>query len=198
MTNPYSLQNLKASIAKSINLRFVPPAEGSNPYRSTRERASEIETVIATPMRYGRVNKTDSFTLPAADTAYAIEFTDIAPVYGITLSDDGTRIYFEDGGLYRVDANFQLSSTDASSKLVYGWHRENGVDCPRAGFRASIKENGTYKPVSRTCFVTVAPGDYIEVMIAVSDVSVTLAAAPATAFAPPSQSVAVEIQQVHH
>lgn len=198
MANPYSLQNLKASIAKSINLRFVVPSDEDNPYRLTRERASEVETVIASPMSYGRVNKVDSFTPPLASTAYALVFTDIAPSYGLTLSDDGTRIYFEDGGLYRLDANFQLYSTNASAKTVYGWHRKNGVDCDRSGFRSSIKENGAYRPVSRTCFTSVESGDYIEVMIAISDISVSLSAAPATAFAPPSQSVSIEIQQVHH
>lgn len=198
MANPYSLQNLKASIAKSINLRFVPPSEESNPYRLTRERASEGETVIATPMRFGRVNKVDSFTPPAANTAYVLAFTDVAPTYGISLSDDRTRIYFDDVGLYRFDVNLQLSSTNSSAKLVYGWHRKNGIDCGRSGFRASIKESGTYLPITRTCFSTIESGDYIEMMIAVSDISVTVAAAPATSFAPASQSVSIEIQQIHH
>ena len=135
-------------------------------------------------------------TAAVADTAYKVPLDNIAS-HGITLTGSPlTDITFAEGGLYSLSFTAQISSTSASQVDFRFWPRINTVDITGSTIVASLHNNGATFVVSRTAIFSVAAGDVLNVMWAVSSLSGRLKAHAATAYAPASPSVTLAITRV--
>jgi hypothetical protein len=95
-----------------------------------------------------------------------------------------------------VAATLQYISSNAANKTVYSWIRKNGTDIADSCRIIGITGNGSYRSVVVHESVSLDPGDYVEIMLAVTDISVTLVAVAPTAFAPGAPGTNLVIEQV--
>ena len=155
-----------------------------------------VRPTIAQQSYYGTFSRTTDYTPPVANTAYAVEYTDTRIANGVSIGTPASRIVASQSGLYDISITLQWSSTNASSKEVYGWLRKNGTDIVRSSRILTISGNGTFSPVLISEVISLDANDYIEVMVATSDAAAYLNAAPATAFSPAAPAANLVVEQI--
>ena len=155
-----------------------------------------VRPTITQQFYYGTFSRTTDYTPAVADTAYAVEFTNTRIANGISIGTPASRISVIQSGLYDISVTLQWSSTNASAKEVYGWIRKNGVDVLRSSRILTISGSGSYNPILISESVSLDANDYIEIMVATSNASVYLHAAPATAFSPTAPACNLVILQI--
>jgi hypothetical protein len=99
-------------------------------------------------------------------------------------------------GLYDIQYNLQLVSTNAAAKDVWVWARKNGLDIPLSARRVSITGNGVETVLAGNFFVSMVFNDRFEIYWAADSTSVRLDAPPSTTFAPAIPSVRISVAQI--
>jgi hypothetical protein len=146
---------------------------------------------------YGSFYTTTTFTAASANTGYPITWTNIAAESHVTRDNTNTsRIYFDHAATFQIDFSCELQSNNNSAKSVYIFPRINGVDIPYSTIKHSIKDSGESKVVSRSGIFTVAAGDYLEAVYAVTDTALRIQGSAATAFAPAAASATLMVTEV--
>lgn len=97
-------------------------------------------------------------------------------------------------GFYQFDVSAQVSAT-SNKGIVYFWFRKNGVDVEHST-RATTVTNGDTFNISSTIALSLDTNDYIEVLWARTAAGIVLDAIPATAFAPSTASVMLNVSQI--
>lgn len=154
-----------------------------------------VRPTIEQQLFYGQFAKTADQVPTAINTANAITWSSSLIANGITIGAPTSRIVVANAGLYRFSASFQLTSGSASVKNVYIWYRKNGVDIANSTLITSMDSGSAIRSPSRSLMVSLAAGDYIELMWAANDTNVTLDAIAATAFAPAAPAALLTVQQ---
>lgn len=154
-----------------------------------------VRPTVEQQLFYGQFAKTVDQVPTAINTANGITWTSSLIANGITIGAPTSRIVVANAGLYRFSASFQLTSGSASVKNVYFWYRKNGVDIANSTLVNSMDSGTAIRAPSRGLLVSLAAGDYIEVMWAADNTNVTLDAIPATAFAPAAPAALLTVQQ---
>lgn len=154
-----------------------------------------VRPVIEQQLFYGQFAKTTDQVPTAANTANAITWPAALISNGVSIGAPTSRIVVANAGLYNFLASFQLTSGSASVKNVWLWFRKNGVDLPNTALITSMDSGTAIRSPSRSLLISLAAGDYIEMMWAADDTNVTLDAIPATAFAPAAPAALLSVQQ---
>lgn len=145
---------------------------------------------------YATVSSTQTQSANTVNQAQAIRYDTIQNALGVSIDGtDDTKIVFGQSGLYTINFNTQVLSSNSSAKNVYFWIRKNGVDIPYSTRIKTIVGNAVYSTFHITYNVSLDANDYVQLMWASTDIAVSLEAAPATAFAPTSPSAYVHIDQ---
>jgi hypothetical protein len=118
---------------------------------------------------------TDDQYFAATNTPYPVEFNQTYLHNAIDLVSS-TRAVIKIGGVYNFQYSGQLKGTNASSKSVWIWIRRNGVDIGYSTRAYTSTLNNEYKSIDWNFNIDMAIDDYLELVIAVSDTSVYLAA----------------------
>jgi hypothetical protein len=155
-----------------------------------------VRPTIMAQMYYGNFARTTSYAPAVADTAYAVPFDSTIISNGVSVGTPTSRIVVVESGFYSVSCTLQYSSSNASAKTTYTWIRKNGVDVAQSSRLVSLDSNGGYQLGVVSESISLGAGDYIEIMVAVTDIAATLAAVGATAFAPGSPAANLIIQQI--
>ena len=163
---------------------------------SATEGVIFVRPTITQQLYYGTFSRTTDYTPAVANTAYAVEYNETRVSNGVTIGTPTSRIVVAESGFYDISATLQWSSTNASSKEVYGWIRKNGTDVLRSSRILTISGSGSYSPILISESVSLDANDYIEIMVATSDASVYLHAAPATAFSPTAPACNLVVEQI--
>jgi len=146
---------------------------------------------------YGSFYTTTTFTAAAANTAYPITWSNVVAESHITRDDTNTsRIYFDHAATYQIDFSAELLSSNSSAKSIYIFPRINGTDIPYSTIKHSISDNNASMTVSRSGIFTVAAGDYLEAVYAVTDTALKIQGSAATAFAPAAPSATLMVTEV--
>lgn len=146
---------------------------------------------------YGSFYTTTTFTAAAANTAYPITWSNVVAESHITRDDTNTsRIYFAHAGTYQIDFSAEVISSNSSQKTIYIFPRINGVDIPYSTIIYTITNNNAKRVVSRSGIFTVAAGDYLEAVYAVTDTAVAIEGSAATAFSPAAPSATLMVTEV--
>ena len=155
-----------------------------------------VRPTIMAQKYYGTFTRTTNYAPAVANTAYAIPFDSTVAANGISIGTPTSRIVVVESGFYSVSCTLQYSSSNSSAKTAYTWLRKNGTDIAQSSRLVTLTTNGGYRLGVVNEAVSLAAGDYIEVMVAVTDIAATLAAVVATAFAPGSPAANLTIQQI--
>ena len=139
---------------------------------------------------------TSNVTAAAVNTAYALTLTQLF-ANGITLTGSPTTdITFTEGGLYQMAFSAQISSSNSSVVDLRFWPRINGTNATGSTIVANLNANGSTNVVSRVAMFRVNAGDVLKVMWATNATHGFLEAHAATAYAPASPSVTLQIVRV--
>jgi hypothetical protein len=140
------------------------------------------------------VSNTDQTT--TANTATAITWDSRPFGDGVTLGSPASRVVFEEAGYYMIAFSVQITSNSSNTKTLYFWPRVNGSDVPNSTIKVSLHNNGGTIVMSRSAIFNFAAGDYLEAMWATDDADAALDASAATAFAPATPSVILNVTRL--
>ena len=154
-----------------------------------------VRPTIPLGLDYGTFVSSTDQTLAAANTATAVTYTSTEISNGVSLGSPASRIVVSQAGYYHVDVSAQIASSNSSSKDVFIWLEKNGTNVPDTTRAISISGNGTYLPFATTYDVSLEANQYVRIMWAASDTTVTLEAFASSAFAPAGPAMIVTVSQ---
>lgn len=157
-----------------------------------------VRPTIEQQSYYGEFSRTTNLSAAVTNTAYAIVLDTTEIAEGVALQGSPLdQIKVPQSGLYQFSVRYQLTSTNSSSKSARFWFRKNGTtDYANSTALMSVTGNGDYAAVTQSEFFSLAANDYIQLMWAVSDTALSLAAAAATGYAPAAAAVLLTVTQV--
>jgi hypothetical protein len=150
--------------------------------------AANIDSSTSATGFYGSFYDTTTQNAVAANTAYAMKLNTTAESNQIAVTNT-SRVTFKNRGTYNIQFSAQIDQSSGSPHKVYIWLRKNGTDVPNSASLFTIQGSNTELVAAWNFIVTVLAGEYVEIMWAVEDTSVYLAAFAATAFSPAIPSV---------
>lgn len=154
-----------------------------------------IRPTIEQQMYYGRFTRLTDQTATNSNQATPVIFDTTEISNGVSIvAGNPSQVQVTVSGFYQFDVSAQVSA--ASNKgIVYFWFRKNGVDVEHST-RATTVTNGDTFNISSTIALSLDTNDYIEVLWARSAAGIVLDAIPATAFAPSTASVMLNVSQI--
>lgn len=155
-----------------------------------------VRPTIQQMQYYGEFTKTTDQTPAAINTAYALTFDNTEISNGIAIGSPASRIVVPQSGLYNLTVTVQLTSGNSSAKNIWVWFRKNGTDLTNSSRLVTMDINGGYVPITVQETTSLAANDYIELVFAADDTGVTVDTVAATAFAPASPAVVLNVTQV--
>lgn len=157
-----------------------------------------VRPTIEQQKYYGEFSRTTNLSAAVINTAYAIELTNTEIAGGVVLQGlPLDQIKVPQSGLYQFNVRYQLTSTNSSAKTAWFWFRKNGTtDYANSATLVSVTGNNDYAAVTQSEFFSLAANDYIQLMWAVSDTALSLAAAAATGYAPAAAAVLLTVTQI--
>jgi len=155
-----------------------------------------VRPTIEQAQYYGVFSKTVDTTPAAINTAYPITFDLTRITNGIVIGGTTSQLIVPESGLYQFNATLQFISNSAVDKNIWVWYRANGTDIPASARIVTVSTNNAYTPIALNEAVSLAAGEYVELMYAADSINVRIDAVAATAFAPTSPAVVIEVTQV--
>jgi len=155
-----------------------------------------VRPTIQQMQYYGVFVKTTDQSPAATNTEYLLTFDSTEISNGVSIGTPTSRIVVPASGLYRLDANLQLTSGSSSSKNVWVWFKKNGTAIPNSARLVTSDLNNGYIPLAMQEPVSLAANDYIELAFASDSTAVTVDNVAATAFAPSAPAVILSVTQV--
>lgn len=159
-----------------------------------------VRPTIPIGLDYGTFTDTTDQTLAAVDTATPVKLNTTEISNGVTVVNDGsgnpTKITFASSGFYQISVSNQYTSSNASSKNVQTWLRKNGTNIADSNSYVTLSANGENTVFSTTYTVSVAANDYIQIMWASDDTTVSINSIAATGYSPAAPSAIVAVTQI--
>lgn len=154
-----------------------------------------VRPTIPMGLRYGTFYSNLDQTAAAINTAYGVTFDSTVTANGVSVGTPTSRIVVAEAGYYAIGAALQFTSSSSSAKSAWVWLRKNGVDVPNSAAKVTNSANGASLLMGAQFTISLEALDYIEVMWAVDDVTLSLDAIPATGFSPAGHSAIVHVEQ---
>lgn len=145
---------------------------------------------------YGVFTKTTNQSPAAINTEYLLTLDNTQISNGAAIGSPTSRIVVPQSGLYQFDATIQLTSGNSSAKNVWTWFKKNGTSVPNSARLVTSDINNGYILVAAGETISLGAGDYVELAFASSDTAVTVGTVAATAFAPASPAIVLNVTQV--
>jgi len=157
-----------------------------------------VRPTIEQQQYYGEFSRLSNLSAAVINTAYAIALTNTEVAGGVVLQGSPLdQIKVPQSGLYQFTVRYQLTSTNSSAKTARLWFRKNGTtDYANSTSLVSITGNGDYATITSSEMFSLAKDDYLQLMWAVTDTALSLAAAAATGYAPAAAAVLLTVTQV--
>jgi hypothetical protein len=159
-----------------------------------------VRPTVEQKMLYARFSSLTTQNPIAINTPYSVVFevTDVSRGFHADGEEvpDYSKIYAEESGYFKFDTILSLTSTNSSSKAFYVWLRKNGVDVPNSAKRKTISGNGTYDLLAYTFTVSLDNEDYIQIIYAVDDTTISINSPAATAFSPTIPAASLVCTQI--
>jgi hypothetical protein len=124
--------------------------------------------------RYGSFYDTTTQVATVINTATEITFNTTDLSQGVFIGSPSSRIIVDSEGIYNFDTSFQLDKTSGGTAVFDFWFRLNGVDVANSASRIRIQGNNAEIFSSLNYFFDLKANDYVELMFAVTDLSVEL------------------------
>lgn len=146
---------------------------------------------------YGSFYSTVAQTAAAINTAYAITFntTDISA--GVSIGAPTSRIVCANSGYYEFTFSVQAVKSTAAVGYLRVWLRKNGVNVVATTARIALQGSTAESLLTRTLRLSMAAGDYAELMWAVDSTAISLFTDAATAYSPVAPSATMAVAQIN-
>lgn len=127
---------------------------------------------------YGAFQNTATQALTSANTPYVVVLDTTDAAYGVTLGSN--RITVSQDGVYNCQFSLQFENTTTSIVDTWVWLRKNGTDISGTASTWAVvsSHGGTNGYAIGACnfFVSLAAGDYIELVVAADATGVNIEA----------------------
>lgn len=175
----------------------TPPVQVTDLSTEVQALASAPAPAVVPMMAYGSFYDTTTQVAALANTAYAVTFNTADPqAYGVYVDGITSRVYVTAPGRYNFQFSAQFDNTTGGNHLAYIWYRVNGVDATYSASQIRLKGTDGELVPAWNFFVTMAAGDYFELMFSVSDTAVELTAQAAAAPVPGIPSAILTVNQI--
>ena len=132
--------------------------------------------------------------LPIVDYPIDLDVVDIER--GIWRDSVNTsRVYVADGGIFNFQFSAQLDNTSGGAHRIWLWPRISGVDVPDSASQVRIQGNNAELVAAWNWVLRLAPGEYFELVYAVSAVALQIVTFPAAGVVPAIPSVILTVTQ---
>ena len=132
--------------------------------------------------------------LPNVDYPIDLDVVDIER--GIWRDSANTsRVYVADGGIFNFQFSAQLDNTSGGAHRIWLWPRISGVDVPDSASQVRIQGNNAELVAAWNWVLRLAPGEYFELVYAVSSVALEIVTFPAAGVVPAIPSVILTVTQ---
>lgn len=159
-----------------------------------------VRPTIPIGLDYGSFADTTDQTAAAVNTATPIKFNTTEISNGVTVVNDGsgnpTRITVSQSGFYQISVSNQYTSTNASAKDVQTWLSKNGTNVADSNSYITLTGNAENAVFSTTYGISLSAGDYVQIMWATSDTTVSINNIPATGYSPAAPATIVSVIQI--
>ena len=142
---------------------------------------------------YGTFYDTTSQTAAAINTAYAMTFNTTDLAHGVTLGSPTSRVYVDQHNIYNIQFSAQLDKTSASKADTFIWLRVNGTDVANSATQVSLSGSSAATVAAWNFVLSMAAGDYFELMWSVTDTGCYIKAAAASAPVPGIPSIILTV-----
>jgi outer membrane murein-binding lipoprotein Lpp len=154
-------------------------------------------TFVNSELGIGSFYDTTTVVPAAINTAYAITFDTVVIQNSIYRGSTTSRIYVTNAGVYNFQFSAQLDNTSGGNHAIYIWFRVNGTDIPNSASQVRVQGNNGELLAAWNIFLSMAAGDYFELMYSVEDTAVRILAQAATSPVPAIPSVILTVNQVY-
>lgn len=155
-----------------------------------------VRPTIQQMQYYGVFVKSTDQSPASTNTEYLLTFDSTEISNGVTIGSPTSRIIVPASGLYRLDANLQLTSGSSSSKNIWVWMKKNGTALANSARIVTSDLNNGYIPIAISETISLAANDYVEMAFASDSTNVTVDTVAATAFAPAAPAIVLSVTQV--
>ena len=130
------------------------------------------------------------------NVAYPIDLDVVDIERGIWRDSVNTsRVYVADGGIFNFQFSAQLDNTTGGAHRIWLWPRISGVDVPDSASQVRIQGNNAELVAAWNWVLRLAPGEYFEIVYAVSAVALEIVTFPAAGVVPAIPSVILTVTQ---
>ncbi len=146
---------------------------------------------------YGVFYSTVAQTAAVINTAYAVTFENTAISAGVSIGAPTSRIVCANAGYYEFTFSVQAVKSSAAVGYLRVWLRKNGVNVPASTARIALQGATAESLLTRTLPLSMAAGDYAELMWAVDSTAISLFTDAATAYSPVAPSATMAVAQIN-
>lgn len=119
-------------------------------------------------------------TFAAINTAYPAVFNQTYLNNAISLASS-SRVTASVDGVYNVQYSGQLVTSSGSAKTAYVWIRRNGIDIGYSTRAYTLTSNNNQSAVEWAFDIDLGEGEYVEIVMAVTDLAIKLEGVAAAA-----------------
>lgn len=212
-----ALSNQVAAVEDEANYSYLAPPNDTSEFQKAIQDAklsqmesaiNELATLVQgvglnppvfvnSELGIGSFYDTTTFVPAAINTAYAITFDTSVIENSIYRGSTTSRIYVTNAGVYNFQFSAQLDNTSGGDHAIYIWFRVNGTDIPNSASQVRVRGNNGELLAAWNIFLTMAAGDYFELMYSVEDTAVRILAQAAASPVPAIPSVILTVNQVY-
>lgn len=146
--------------------------------------------------RFGSFFDTTTQLATVINTATAITFNSTDLSNGVFIGSPTSRIVVANEGVYNFDTSFQIDKTTGGLAVFDFWFRLNGVNVTNSASRIKIQGNDAEIFSSLNYFFNLKANDFVELMFAVTDLTVELKTFAAAAPHPGIPSIILTVNTV--
>jgi hypothetical protein len=138
-------------------------------------------------------------TLPNVTQAVVFEQTALSNGVTVTVDENNylSKITFQYAGVYNIDFSAQLHNTGGggSGESIFIWFRKNGIDISSSNTNLTLP-NGRFVVASWNIFVSVANGDYVQLVGYPDNTSIVLEHLEGTLTQPAVPSMILTVNRI--
>ena len=151
----------------------------------------------AAASHYGSFYDTTTQSATAINTAYAMTLNSTDISNGVSVGSPTSRIVVTYAGTYNVQFSAQLDKSSGASAHAYIWLRKNGTDIPSSASVVAVQGTNAELVPAWNFLISLAAGDYIEIMWSTDDVNLQITHSAAAAPVPAIPSIILTVTQVN-
>ena len=151
----------------------------------------------AAASHYGSFYDTTTQSATAINTAYGLKFNSTDISNGVSVGSPTSRIVVTYAGTYNVQFSAQLDKASGATAHASIWLRKNGTDVPASAGIIAVQGTSAETVPAWNYLITLAAGDYIEIMWSTTDTNLQLTYSAAASPVPAIPSVILTVTQVN-